>query len=108
MEIHRQTCQGCGSRNMKNIIVREESEADKIFAQCHDCGALVARYVIGQKGYYHSGKGFESFLRGLNRGGSFDSGKNIFKDFTGIKDRCEEKFARILKIVDEKEKSSEK
>jgi hypothetical protein len=88
---------------MKNIIVREESEPDKIFVQCCECDAFVARYIIAQKGYYHSGKGFESFLRGLNRGGTFDSGKNIQRDFEGVKLKSEAKFQKVLELLKERE-----
>ncbi len=69
MEVHRQTCQKCGSRKLKNILAREPGEPDRVFVQCHDCNELVARYIIGQGGYYHYGKGFESYIRGLSRGG---------------------------------------
>ncbi|MBF0169983.1 MAG: hypothetical protein HQK87_02665, partial [Nitrospinae bacterium] len=63
MELHRQTCQACGSRAMRITLVREAGETDKVFVKCADCGGFVARYTIAQRGYYHHGKGFESYLR---------------------------------------------
>ena len=87
MEIHRQTCQKCGSRKLRNILVRADGSPDKVFVQCRGCKDLVARYIIAQQGYYHHGKGFESYLRGLNRGGYFESGKDMQAQFEEARTR---------------------
>jgi len=92
MEIHRQTCQNCGSRELRNIIVRDYETGDKVFVRCGKCKKLVARYIIANRGYYHHGKGFESYLRGLNRGGCFMSGKSIKSEFEKITHECLEEF----------------
>ena len=102
MEIHRQTCQFCGSRNLKNILVREPGEQDKVFVQCRGCRKMVARYIISHGGYYHHGKGFESYLKGLTRGsGELMSGKNIKKDFETIKTKALGIFDRVVKWLQE-------
>lgn len=101
MDIHRQTCQKCGSRNMRNLIAREEGQSDKVYVQCLDCKEFVARYVIARLGYYHHGKGFESFLKSLNRGGQFDSGKDVKALFEEVKESCEREFAEVLKKMEE-------
>jgi len=97
MDVHRQTCQNCGSRNLKNLLVRDPGESDKVFVQCHDCKELVARYIVSHDGYYHHGKGFESYIRGLTRGsGELMSGKNIKKEFETAKNKCLGIFDNVL------------
>lgn len=98
MEVHRQTCQNCGSRKLRNLLVRASGEPDKVFVQCHECQNLVARYIISHDGYYHHGKGFESYLRGLTRGsGEMMSGKHLKKEFETEKSRCLTIFESVLK-----------
>ncbi|MDH5541553.1 MAG: hypothetical protein OEY64_01175 [Nitrospinota bacterium] len=104
MEIHRQTCQKCGSREMRNLLARAVGESDKVFVQCVKCGELVARYTIGQGGYYHHGKGYESYLRSLNRGGDYESTRDMNNAFNTIVESCEKEFAEILKHLEEKER----
>ena len=101
MEVHRQTCQSCGSRKARNILVREEGVNDEVYVQCLDCRELVARYVIAQQGYYHHGKGFESYLRGLNRGGYFESGKDLNIEFERVREECLAEFEEALKKLKE-------
>ncbi len=105
MEIHRQTCQSCGSINMKNILVRCPEESDRVFVQCQDCEQFVARYIIGDRGYYHHGKEFESYLRSLNRGGYFESGKSIHDEFSRMKENVLEQFEVILIQMKSKNKT---
>ena len=62
MEIHVQRCQFCGSNKMKNILVRQPGDRDRVYVQCHDCEEFVASYIIAPRGYYHHGKGYESFF----------------------------------------------
>ncbi len=61
MQVNRQTCQECGSREARNIIVREAGRPITIYVRCGNCGELVASYEL--KSYYHHGKGIESYLR---------------------------------------------
>lgn len=97
MEVHRQTCQICNSRSMKNLLVREPGERDKVFVQCQDCQNLVARYKISHGGYYHHGKDFESYLRGLTRGSAeLMSGKNLKSDFENTRKKVEQIFEKVI------------
>ena len=106
MEVHRQTCQACKSRKLKNLLVRQPGERDMVFVQCHDCKSLVARYIVGSNGYYHHGKEFESYLRSLTRGGAeIMSGKNMKKDFEMVGSESLEKFEKVLRWLAEHNKS---
>lgn len=97
MEIHVQKCQKCHSGSLKNILYREPGELDKVYVQCQECGEFVASYVISPLGYFHNGKGFESFLRGINRSGEFMSGRRI----QGLFDkRKEEELGRFVKLIE--------
>lgn len=105
MEIHIQKCQKCGSTHLRNIIYRESGDADRIYAQCHDCQEFVASYVIAPLGYYHNGKGFESFLRGVNRSGEFMSGRRVNQLFLN---RTEEEQAAFDEVIQTLQKLEEK
>jgi hypothetical protein len=104
MEIHRQTCQSCKSKKVRNLIVREDGSSDRIYVQCLDCRKLVARYILTEQGYYHHGKGFESYLHGLDRGGHFESGKNIREDFDRTRESVLAEFEEALKALKEQGK----
>ncbi len=101
MMVHRQTCQQCGSRSMRNLLVRESGHSQNVYVQCLNCRSLVARYAIAQQGYYHHGKGFESFLRGLQHGGVQMSGKNMKREFERIQQESIQSFEKARKICDE-------
>ncbi|MFW2331852.1 MAG: hypothetical protein ACN4E2_06135 [Nitrospinota bacterium] len=103
MEIHRQTCQSCGNRKALNILVRQDGKSDKVYVQCLACKELMATYLIGPRGYYHHGKGFESYSRGINRGGHYESAKEMTDDFNKIQEVAIEEFKNVAKIVLEKE-----
>jgi hypothetical protein len=103
MEVHVQKCQKCGSTNLKNIIFRESGEPDRIYAQCHDCKDFVASYVISPLGYYHNGKGYESFLRGVHRSGEFMSGRRIKNLFSDRKNGEQAAFDDVIKKLQQKE-----
>ena len=95
MELHIQTCQFCGSKEVRNLLARKDGEEDKVYVQCTQCKALVARYIIGHRGYYHHGKGFESYLRGLNRGGEVISPKDLREAFQKVEEYCLDEFEKI-------------
>lgn len=108
MEIHIQQCQECGSEKLKNIILRESGEPDRIIVQCHDCEHFVASYVLAPMGYYHHGKGFESFLKSLHRSGEFMSGRKVQQLFESRKTseiKLYEKVMARIKQREEKQKS---
>lgn len=97
MEIHRQTCQACGSRELKNILVREREHPQQVYVQCASCGAFVARYVLSD--YYHHGKGIESYLRthGLN---VHESGREWKWQFEEAQKESTDGFDRAMEQVE--------
>jgi hemerythrin-like domain-containing protein len=102
MEIHIQQCQSCKSDKLKNILYRSAGESDKVYVQCQDCEEFVASYVIEPAGYYHHGKGYESFLRGINRSGEFMSGNRIKNLFLEHKNGEIEAFDKVMKLIKER------
>jgi RNase P subunit RPR2 len=96
MEVRRQTCQACGSRELRNFVVRGEELGQAVFVQCVRCEAMVARYVLSQ--YYHHGKGFESFLR-ASRWSSAESGRLTLDEFNRVQEEAEEQFVEVLAAV---------
>ena len=108
MEIHIQKCQNCGSANLMNIISRESGEPDRIYAQCQDCQDFVASYVIAPLGYYHNGKGYESFLRGVHRSGEFMSGRRVKDLFTNRKKGEHEGFDDVIRKLHNKGENTDK
>lgn len=95
MELNRQTCQKCGSVNMKNILIRQSGDNDMTYVFCADCDELVARYVIAYGGYYHHLKGFESYINSICRGGVFISAKNLKREYEDIQRDCQ----RMEKVI---------
>lgn len=111
MEVLIQKCQKCQSDNLKNILFREAGEPDRVFVECQNCLVFVASYVIAPLGYFHNGKGFESFLRGVNRSGEFMSGrrvKNLFSERKGLEIKAFENVKEKLRLKLEKEKRENK
>jgi len=104
MVVHTQHCQFCSSERVRNILVRKAGESDKVFVQCLDCGSFVASYLIAPLGYYHHGKGYESFLRGLHRSGEFMSGRNVQRLYEDRKDQDLEEFQEVLAALQRKRK----
>lgn len=101
MEVHRQTCQSCGSKDVRNILVREPGRAQMVFVRCSNCHSLVARYRLSD--YYHHGKGIESYLR--SKGGGFgDSGRRELKQFGEIQEEAEEGYRKALESLEEEGK----
>ncbi len=95
MEVHRQTCQACGCRLLHNIIAREPGERTVIFVSCDQCEQLVARYVLD--GYYHHGKGIESYLRSVR--GSFESGRQMLESFEATARDAQAGYQRVLEAL---------
>ena len=100
MEIHIQKCQKCGSRDLRNILVRDEQQ--KVFVQCRQCDALVARYILESGGYYHSGKDVESFLRSIERDGGLTSARDLMADFEQLEASAKEEFKTLLTTLTDK------
>ena len=78
-----------------------------MFVQCMECEAFVASYVISPLGYYHHGKGYESFLRGLHRSGEFMSGRNVQRLYEDRKEQDVEEFQEVLAALQRKRKREE-
>lgn len=100
MELHIQKCQNCGSRELRNILVRDEDQ--KVFVQCRSCGSLVARYVLSAGGYFHAGKGFESFLRSIERDGDLSSSRDVDDQFRNLEESTESEFKEVVELINEK------
>lgn len=81
MEIHRQRCQQCNSLDLHNLLVREPGHDQVVYVRCARCEELVARYELS--GYYHHGKGFESWLR--SRSFPMESGRDVTAAFQEAK-----------------------
>jgi hypothetical protein len=103
VELHIQKCQACESERLKNILYRQPGVADKVYVQCHDCDSFVASYTIAPRGYYHHGKGYESFIRGISRGGEFMSGSRVKRLYAEHKEQEIQYFERVLKLLKERE-----
>ncbi|MBT8189063.1 MAG: hypothetical protein KJO29_01440 [Bacteroidia bacterium] len=88
---------------MKNILSRKAGQADRVYVQCQDCNEFVASYKIAPLGYYHHGKGFESFLRGVHRSGEFMSGRRVKQLFEKRKSGAIESFQKVLKLLEARE-----
>ncbi|WP_196160413.1 hypothetical protein [Reinekea sp. G2M2-21] len=83
MDVYIQKCQNCNSRNLRNILARDD--AQRVYVQCRDCEHFVARYVLATGGYFHEGRDYESFLRTMMLDSGFSSGrdlKTVFKEVT--------------------------
>jgi hypothetical protein len=103
MDVHVQRCQFCGSDKMKNILVRNPGDRDRVYVQCQDCESFVASYIIAPMGYYHHGKGYESFLRSMIRSGDMMSGRKLQHFFEERKTKDVEQFKKILEELKKKE-----
>lgn len=101
MEVHRQTCQACGSINVRNILARERGRAQMVYVRCAECSELVARYRL--RDYYHHGKSAESFLRSMGSGVS-ESARDQLEEFAKIKEDAVAGYERALALLMEAEK----
>jgi hypothetical protein len=101
MEVHRQRCQSCGSLDLHNILAREPGQPTVIFVRCAECGELVARYVLS--GYYHHGKGIESYLRSLGSALA-ESGRDTLAEFETVKREAIEGYETVLSRLREEGK----
>lgn len=100
MEILIQKCQACGSRDLRNILARTKNQY--VYVQCRQCNGLVARYTLDVGGYYHEGKGFESFLRSIERDAAYSSGRNLQYDFENIQEEIRNGFESVLEHLSTK------
>lgn len=99
MEINIQKCQTCGSRDLRNILVRDQNQS--VYVQCRQCDSLVARYILKSGGYFHAGKGFESFLRSIERDSTYSSARDLQSDYKNISNEVETEFEILLTQMSE-------
>ncbi|ARU55626.1 MAG: hypothetical protein MI864_10240 [Pseudomonadales bacterium] len=101
MELHIQKCQQCGSRNLRNILVNDESQ--KVYVQCRDCEQLVARYLVKPAGYFHAGKDYESFVRSLQSAGGLETlGRDIKQLYEETKANAQSEFETVIAATQDK------
>lgn len=100
MDVYIQKCQQCGSRNLRNILAREDSQ--RVYVQCRDCDHLVARYVIAAGGYFHAGKDYESFLRTMMLDSGFTSGRDLKTVYKEVADSSQAGFEEALEFAQKK------
>ena len=98
MEVHRQTCQACGSLDLRNILAREQGRAQMVYVRCAKCGELVARYRL--RDYYHHGKGVESFLSSMGSDAS-DSARGHLDTFERAQREALEGYRKALEQLEE-------
>lgn len=79
MEVLRQRCQSCGHTVFRDLLVRTQGQPQRVFVTCDHCGAFVARYTLA--GYYHHGKGLDSYLRGLGNVVA-ETGRDFLDEFS--------------------------
>ena len=101
MEINRQTCQSCGSIDVRNIIARESDLPMTIYVRCAKCGELVARYKLRE--YYHHGKDVDSFLRS-QAAAIAESGRNVLGEFRRTQKESVEGYEVVLKELEKEGK----
>lgn len=99
MEIHRQQCQHCGSRDVRNILVRETEAPTTAYVRCLGCKQLVARYRLS--GYYHHGKGIESYLRSMAGADAGESGRDDLAEFQRIQAEAERGYEEAIRNLKE-------
>lgn len=100
MEVHRQTCQSCGSIDVRNILRRAEGYPTAVFVRCARCKLLVARYEL--RAYYHHGKGLESWLQGQE--GAAESGRALSEEFTHVQEQACHEYEEVLAALIQLEK----
>ena len=99
MDLHIQQCQKCQSRHVRNILGREDK--DVVYVQCESCQALVARYILdNEQGYFHLGKGYESFLRAQERTGMSLSTRSLIEEFPNLEKKILEDFDKVEKALE--------
>lgn len=105
MELRLQTCQDCGSSRTRNLLVREEGKGDQVFVQCVECDGFISRYRLAENGYYHHGKGFESYMRSMKRNGSTASAQEMRDDFENLRAVALDEFAAAVNAYNQKERN---
>ena len=101
MQVSRQTCQACGSIDVRNLLVRDSDQPTVVYVRCAQCKSLVASYELAN--YYHHGKGIESYLRGQGVAAA-DSGRQWLAEFKHIQQRALEGYEAALSQLESQQK----
>ena len=101
MQVHRQTCQACGSIDVRNILARETNKPTIVYVRCRKCSELVAYYELS--GYYHHGKGIESYLQAQGVSAA-DSGRAWLAEFNRIQEEALSGYEAALQKLTEENK----
>ena len=78
---------------MKNILVRNPGEPQRVYVRCIDCLEFVALYTLSD--YYHHGKEVESYLRSHGSSDA-DSGRLLLADFKKVQESSVEGFEKVI------------
>jgi len=79
-----------------DVLVREAGQPQTVFVICTECHSLVARYRL--QGYYHHGKGADSFLR-TRRGKMAESSRELLEEFDSVRVDALRGFKRVLALL---------
>ncbi|MFO7916350.1 MAG: hypothetical protein R6U43_11760 [Candidatus Krumholzibacteriales bacterium] len=88
-------CEECGSTATRNNLYFLKGEYIKVYIECADCGAFVARYTL--RGYT-SNKTYESLLQKL-RSSRFNSGKQTMRTIELFGREVKEEFDHVREII---------
>ena len=98
MQVNRQTCQKCGSIDVRNLLARETDRPTIVYVRCAGCLELVACYELSD--YYHHHKGIESYLRAHGVSAA-DSGRMWLADFKQVQQDALSGYEAALEQLDE-------
>ena len=101
MQVNRQTCQKCGSIDVRNILARQSDKPTIVYVRCAKCQELVASYELNS--YYHHGKGIESYLKAQGVRDAA-SGRQWLSEFKRIQQDAVSGFERALAELAEQQK----
>lgn len=100
MEVHRQTCQSCGRRDLYNDILRQPGKRQVVLVSCYNCGQLVARYELS--GYYHHEEGFSEWLRTTSV--ATESTIDLRETFDSLKKSAIEEYDLVRELLEKQNK----
>lgn len=91
----RERCPKCDSINLINNMLVEEGQPIKVYVQCCECGAFVARYTLE---YYTSNEKYESLLNYCIKSHA-DSGRRMSRKIRTYSEEIEEEFKRCKELI---------
>jgi len=88
---------------MRNILVRNPGEPQRVYVRCIECREFVALYTLSD--YYHHEKGVESYLRSHGSSAA-DSGRLLLADFKKVQESSVEGFEKVIEQLNKEEKDT--